>query len=62
MCFFKRFRSLNAENLGSVGQRVAKLPVTKFENDLTPGDRERGPLGSSVAGAERQTFSSDLQL
>ena len=41
--------------LGSVGQRAAKL--SNFENDLTPGDLERGPLGSSVAGAGRQTFS-----
>ena len=29
MCFFKRFRCLNAENLGSVGQRAAKLLVVK---------------------------------
>ena len=25
----KRFRSFNAKNLGSVGQRVAKLPAVK---------------------------------
>ena len=29
MCFFKRFRSLNAKNLGSVGQRAPKLPAVK---------------------------------
>ena len=29
VCFFKRFRSLNAENLGSVGQRAAKLLAVK---------------------------------
>ena len=29
MCFFKRFRCLNAENLGSVGQRAAKLLAVK---------------------------------
>ena len=29
MCFFKRFRSLKAENLGSVGQRAAKLLAVK---------------------------------
>ena len=27
--FFKRFRSFNAENLGSVDQRAAKLPAVK---------------------------------
>ena len=35
---------------------------SNFENDLTPGVLERGPIGSSVAGAGRQTFPSDLQL
>ena len=29
MYFLKRFRSFNAENLGSVGQRAAKLPAVK---------------------------------
>ena len=29
MCFFKRFRSFNAENLGSVDQRAAKLLAIK---------------------------------
>ena len=29
VCFFKRFRCLNAENLGSVGQRAAKLLAVK---------------------------------
>ena len=30
VCFLKRFRSLNAENLGSVGQRAANLPAIKL--------------------------------
>ena len=30
VCFFIRFRSFNAENLGSVGQRAAKLLAVKF--------------------------------
>ena len=30
VCFFKRYRSFNAENLGSVGQRGAKLPAIKL--------------------------------
>ena len=29
VCFFKRFRSFNAKNLGSVGQRAAKLLAVK---------------------------------
>ena len=29
MCFFKRFRSIDAENLESVGQRAAKLLAVK---------------------------------
>ena len=29
MYFFKRFRSINAKNLGSAGQRAAKLPAVK---------------------------------
>ena len=29
VCFFKRFRCLNAKNLGSVGQRAAKLLAVK---------------------------------
>ena len=29
MCFFKWFRSFNAQNLGSVGQRAAKLLAVK---------------------------------
>ena len=35
---------------------------SNFENDLIPGVLERGPIGSSVAGAGWQTFSWDLQL
>ena len=29
MCFFKKLRYYNAENLGSVGQRAAKLLAVK---------------------------------
>ena len=29
MCFFNRFRCFNAQNLGSVGQRAAKLLAVK---------------------------------
>ena len=40
--FFKRFRSLNAENLGSVGQRAAKLLAIKLWEWLDR-DRESNP-------------------
>ena len=30
VCFFKRLRSFNAKNLGSVGQRAANLPAIKL--------------------------------
>ena len=39
VCFFKRFRCLNAENLGSVGHLAAKLPAIKLSEWL---DRDRG--------------------
>ena len=56
MCLFKRFRSFIAENLESVGQRAAKLPAIKLENDLTPGDLESRPIGSSGAGTGLAVF------
>ena len=43
--------------MGSVGQRATNYQPSNFENDLTPGVLERGPIGLSVAGAGRQTFS-----
>ena len=58
----KGFRSFNAENLGSIGQRAAKLPAIKlqewfdFARNRTRADWPTG------AGAGRQTFSWDLQL
>ena len=57
MCLFKRFISFNDKNLGSVGQRSAKLPAIKHENDLIPCVLERGLISLSVARAGRQTFS-----
>ena len=56
MCFFKGFRTLNAENLGSLDQTAVKLPSIKLI-DLTAGELESGPTGSNGAGAARQTFS-----
>ena len=38
-----RFRSLIAKNLGSVGQRAAKL-LANFENDSTPSELKSGQM------------------
>ena len=43
---FKRFRSFNAENLKSVGQRAAKLPAIKLWEWL---NRDRGSNPSRLA-------------
>ena len=51
------FRSFHAGNMGSEGQRAAKLPSANLENDSTLGELESGLTGSSGAGAKRQTFS-----
>ena len=54
----KGLRSFNAENLGSVGERAAKLLAIKFENDSTPRKLNWFECGwGQVAG-----FSLDLQL
>ena len=42
VCFFKKFRCFNAENLGSVGQWAAKLPAIKLSEWLDR-DRESNP-------------------
>ena len=75
MLYFKNgFRSFNTENLGSVGQRVSKLPAVKVgghkkksairpqpQSASLPGFEPR-PTDLSGAGAGGQTFSCDLQL
>ena len=57
MYFSKGFRSLNDKNLGSEGKGLQSYQPSKFENDFTSVVLERGPIGLSVAGAGRQTFS-----
>ena len=51
VCFFKRFRCLNAENLGSVGQRAAKLLAVKV-----------GGLKKKSAGRPRPQSASLLRF
>ena len=48
--------------LGLYVKGLQKNQPSNFENDLTLGELECGPIGSSGAGAGRQTFSWDLQL
>ena len=48
---FKRFRSFNPVNIGSVGQRVAKVLSVKREKDLTPVEVKPRPTRLSWAGA-----------
>ena len=51
--FFKRFRSFNSVNIGSVGQRAAKLQSTNFQN---PMGVKLGLTGLSGAGPRGRLF------
>ena len=62
VCFFRRLRSFNDKNLGSVGQRAAKLPAIKLWEWLGR-DRESNPGRLADWGRGRLAdFSGDLQL
>ena len=62
VCFFKKFRCFNAENLGSVGQWAAKLPAIKLSEWLDR-DRESNPSRLADWGRGRLAdLSWDLQL
>ena len=52
MCFFKRFRCLNAENLGSVGQRAAKLLAVKVGGLKKKSASRPRPQSASLLGFE----------
>ena len=58
--FFKRFRSFNAKNLGSVGQRAAKLLAVKvggLKKSLPPGPAPLEPIGLSSTLTRVESFS-----
>ena len=56
---FKGFRSFNAENLGSVGQRATKLLAIKLWDDLTLGILESGPMAlADFAAIKAKQFPS----
>ena len=42
---------------GALVKGLQSYWASNFENDLTPGELEPGPTGSSGAGAGQQTFS-----
>ena len=50
MCFFKRFRSFNAKNLGSAGQRAAKLLAVKVGDLIKRLPAGLGPSQPVCAG------------
>ena len=56
MCFFKRFRCLNAENLESVGQRAAKLLAVKV-GGLKKKSAGR-PQSASLLGFDSRSLSN----
>ena len=58
VCFFKRFRCLNAENLGSVGQRVAKLLAVKFGGLKKKSAGRPWPQSASLLGFDSRSRSN----
>ena len=52
VCFFIRFRSFNAKNLGSVGQRAAKLLAVKVGGHKKSLPTGPGPFKTSQPGFE----------
>ena len=62
MCFFKKFRRLNAENLGSVGQKVAKLLAVKVgglkKKSATQAPAPLEPIGPHSRTPGVESFSN----
>ena len=60
VCFFKRFRSFNAKNLGSVGQRAAKLLAVKvggLKKGLPAGPGPSQPVCPGLNPCAFKSFS-----
>ena len=60
LCFKKGFRSLNTENLGSVGQRASKLPAVKVgvsKKSLPSGPGPSWPVCPGPIPGEVKSFS-----
>ena len=58
MCFFKRLRCLNAENLGSVGQRAAKLLAVKVGGLKKKSAGRPWPQSASLLGFDSRSRSN----
>ena len=58
VCFFKRFRCLNAENLGSVGQRAAKLLAVKVGGLKKKSAGQPRPQSASLLGFDSWSRSN----
>ena len=56
--FFKRFRSFNAENLGSVGQRAAKLPAVNVGGLKKKSASRPRPQSASLLGFDSRSRSN----
>ena len=58
VCFFKKFRCLNAENLGSVGQRAAKLLAVKVGGLKKKSAGRPRPQSASLLGFDSRSRSN----
>ena len=58
VCFFKRSRSLIAENLGSVGQRAAKFQAVKVDGLKKKSAGRPRPQSASLLGFESWSRSN----
>ena len=58
MCFFKRFRSFNAKNLGSAGQRAAKLLAVKVGGLKKKSASRPRPQSASLLGFDSRSRSN----
>ena len=59
--FSKRFRSLNAENLRSVGQRASKLPAVRFGGLKKKSAAWPWPLSNQSAQIQSRASSNHFQ-
>ena len=61
VCFFKRFRSFNAKNLGSAGQRAAKLLAVKVGGLKKKSASRPRPQSASLPGFDSRSRSNHSQ-
>ena len=61
LCFLKRFRSFNAKNLGSAGQRAAKLLAVKVGGLKKKSASRPRPQSASLPGFDSRSRSNHSQ-